>query len=97
VLVLIVSLIGFSTNPSYEDFKEWFKVQSYEDVETSTEIEKTIVGFVSGIAADSSVVRDDRKVYSLYTMNSKENNYRVLGIFNNFFILEDEEVLNAVE
>ncbi|MGB4439083.1 MAG: hypothetical protein WBJ13_07645, partial [Sedimentibacter sp.] len=52
VLLLIVSLIGFSTNPSDEDFKEWFKTQSYEDVEVSTEIEKTIVGFVSGIAAD---------------------------------------------
>lgn len=92
VILLIVSLIGFATNPTYEDYKEWYKSQNYKDVEASTKIKQAVVGLVSDIVADSSVVRDDYKIYSMYTMNSDKYNYKVVGAFNNFFILENEEV-----
>jgi hypothetical protein len=92
VILLIVSLIGFSTNPSYEDYKEWNKTQTYEEIEASTQIEKSVVGFVSDLVADSTVVREDYKVLSLYTVENDDSSYKVLGIFNNFFIIDNEEV-----
>ncbi len=92
VILLIVSLIGFSTNPSYEDYKEWNKTQNYEEIEVSTQIEKSVVGFVSDLVADSTVVREDYKVLSLYTIENNDSSYKVLGIFNNFFVIDNEEV-----
>jgi|LAHS01.1.fsa_nt_gb hypothetical protein len=90
-IVLVVGLIGFSTNPSYEDYKEWYKSKLSGDAEASTEIGKSVVGVVSGFIADVSVMREDYKVYSLYTSEAVDN-YRVLGIFNNFFILNDGKI-----
>jgi hypothetical protein len=92
VILLVISLIGFSTNPSYEDYKEWNKTQTYEEIEASTQIEKSVVGFVSDLVADSTVVREDYKVLSLYTIENDDSSYKVLGIFNNFFIIDNEEV-----
>ena len=97
VILLIVSLIGFATNPTYEDYKEWYKSQNYKEVEASTKIEQAVVGLVSNIVADNSVVRDDYKIYSMYTMDNDKYNYKVVGAFNNFFILENEEVAKSTE
>ncbi|HOH69572.1 MAG TPA: hypothetical protein PLL21_06455 [Sedimentibacter sp.] len=88
VVVLVVGLIGFATNPDYDDYKEWYKSKTTQDVEASTDLGKSVVGMVSGLVADASIVREDYKVYSLYTSEVLEN-YRVLGIFNNFFVLGD--------
>lgn len=88
VIVLVIGLIGFSTNPSYDDYKEWYKSKTAQDVEASTEIGKSVVGVVSGLVADASIVREDYKIYSVYTSQAL-NNYKVLGIFNNFFVLDD--------
>lgn len=92
-LLLIVSLIGFATNPTYEDYKKWYKSENYKDVEATTKIEQAVVGLVSDFVSDNSVVRDDYKVYSMYTMNSDKYNYKVIGVFNNFFILENKEIV----
>ncbi len=88
VVVLVVGLIGFATNPSYDDYKEWYKSKTAQDVQALTEIGKSVVGAVSGLVADASIVREDYKVYSVYTSEALDN-YRVLGIFNNFFVLDD--------
>lgn len=92
ILLLIVSLIGFATNPSYEDYKEWYKAQNYKDVEASTKIEQTVVGLVSDFLADATVIRDDYKIYSLYTTEDKGYNYKVIGAYNNFFVLKNEQI-----
>lgn len=91
VIVLVVGLVGFATNPNYDDYKEWYKSKAAQDVEASTEIGKSLVGVVSGLVADASVVREDYKVYSVYTSEALSN-YKVLGIFNNFFVLNDGKV-----
>lgn len=96
-LVLLVSLIGFATNPSYEDYKEWYKTQNYENVEAFSKLEKSVVGLVSDLVADSIVIRDDYKVFSLYTMDSDDYNYKVIGVFNNFFVLENEDTSALAE
>lgn len=96
-LVLIVSLVGFATNPSYEDYKEWYKTQNFEDVKASTKIEQTVVGLVSDFVADNTVIRDDYKIYSLYTMENKDYNYKVVGAFNNFFVLKNEQAVATVK
>ena len=87
-LVLVLGLIGFATNPGYDDYKDWYKSKTAQDVEASTDLGKSIVGMVSGLVADASIVREDYKVYSVYTSEAVEN-YRVLGIFNNFFVLDN--------
>ena len=88
VIALVLGLIGFATNPGYDDYKDWYKSKTAQDVEASTDLGKSIVGMVSGLVADASIVREDYKVYSVYTSEAVEN-YRVLGIFNNFFVLDD--------
>ena len=95
ILVLLVSLIGFATNPTYEDYKEWYKAQNYEEVEASTKLEKSVVGLVSDFVADSTVVRDDYKICSMYTVESDDYNYKVIGAFNNFFVLENGKTEEA--
>lgn len=95
--VLLVSLIGFATNPSYEDYKEWYKAQNYVSVEASNKLEKSVVGLVSDFVADSTVVRDDYKICSFYTMDSGKYNYKVIGAFNNFFVLENEDTAAVAE
>lgn len=95
VLVLIVSLIGFATNPTYEDYKEWYKTENYKDVEASSKLEQSVVGLVSDFVADNTVVRDDYKIYSMYTVERDDYNYKVLGAFNNFFVLENGKVEKA--
>lgn len=89
IIILIVSLIGFATNPSYEDYKEWYKSKNYEDVNASTKLGQTVVGLVSDFIADSTVVREDYKVCSLYKISSDLYTYKVVGAFNNFFVIED--------
>ncbi len=89
VLILLISLIGFATNPSYEDYKEWYKAQNYASIETSGKLEKSVMGLVSDFVSDRSVVREDYKIYSLYTMENNNYSYKVIGIFNNFFVLEN--------
>ncbi|MDF2881663.1 MAG: hypothetical protein K0R54_2220, partial [Clostridiaceae bacterium] len=37
------------------------------------------------------------KFYSLYTIDSESFKYKVLGVFNNFYILEDVTVTKAEE
>ena len=88
VIALIVGLIGFSTNPGYEDYKDWYKSKTAQAVEASTEIGKSVVGMVSGLVADASIVREDYKIYSIYTSEAVDN-YRILGIFNNFLVLDN--------
>lgn len=95
VLLLIVSLIGFATNPTYDEYKEWYKSQNFEETNASSKIEQAVVGMVSDIVADNSVVRDDYKVYSMYTMESEKYDYKVIGAFNNFFVLKNEEAKPA--
>jgi hypothetical protein len=94
VILLVVGLIGFATNPSFDDYKEWYKSETAQDVEASSEIGKSLVGVVSGLVADASVERKDFKIFSLYTSEALDD-YRVLGIFNNFFVLNDGKAENA--
>lgn len=90
VIVSFLTILGYMTNPSYEDFKDWYKERAqigftdYKEGRESTEFEKSVVNFFADMIVDS-IVRDDHKLYSLYTTD----NYKVLGMFNNFFILED--------
>lgn len=89
VIVFLVSLIGFATNPTYDDYKEWYKTQNYKEVEASTKLEKSVIGVVSNFVADSTVVRDDYKVCSVYTVDNNVYNYKVIGVFNNFFVIKN--------
>lgn len=95
VILIIVSIFGVATNPSFGDYKEWYKLQAqegfidYKEGKEATEFEKSVMSFFSDMITDTSIVREDFKIYSLYT--STDNNYKVLGIFNKFYILEDAE------
>lgn len=95
VLLLIVSLIGFATNPTYDDYKEWYKSQNFEENNASSKIEQAVIGMVSDMVADNSVVRNDYKVCSMYTMESGDYDYKVIGAFNNFFVLKNQETKPA--
>lgn len=96
IIMLFLTTLGFATNPSYEDYKAWYKEQAqagfknYKSGEETTEFEKSLMNFFAGVIADTSVVREDYKLYSLYKTNSDEHNYKVLGLFNNFFVIKDE-------
>lgn len=95
IILAIVLILGVATNPSYGDYKEWYKQQAqegfieYKEGEETTEFEKSVMSFFADMITDTSIVREDFKIYSLYT--STDNNYKVLGIFNRFYILEEAE------
>lgn len=90
ILVIAILTIGFTTNPSYEDYKAWFKSEVVNEMEEdSTQFEKSFYGFFADLISDAAVVREDHKLYSLYTIDTEEVQLKVLGMFNNFYVLED--------
>lgn len=97
VLTLFLLILGAATNPSYSEYKEWYKSQMYEETSASTELQKSFTGFISDLVSDAGVVREDHKLYSLYKIETEDFTYKVLGAFNNFYVLEDIKVTKAVE
>lgn len=91
-LIIFVLILGTATNPSYAEYKEWFKANLYKEANASTELEKSVTGFIADIVSDAGVVREDYKFYSLYKIETEDFNYKVLGILNNFYILEDAKI-----
>lgn len=89
VTLIILMVVSFSTNPGYNDYKEWFKYQVYEDMSDKSELEKSFYGFFADVISDAAVVRKDYKFYSLYTIDTDELQFKVLGLFNNFIVLDD--------
>jgi hypothetical protein len=93
---ILIIIFGVATNPSYADYKEWYKQQAqegftqYKEGKETTEFEKSVMNFMVEMIADTSVIREDYKLYSLYRLENEEYKYKVLGLFNNFFVLEDE-------
>ncbi|MDF2881726.1 MAG: hypothetical protein K0R54_2283, partial [Clostridiaceae bacterium] len=103
VLTLFILILGAATNPSYAEYKEWYKQQANdtykeyksennEAVVETTHFENSLMGFFADMISDTSVIREDHKFYSLYTIDSESFKYKVLGVFNNFYILEDVTV-----
>lgn len=108
ISILFVLILGVATNPSYAEYKEWYKQQaneSYkeyksennEDVVETTHFENSLMGFFADIISDTSVIREDHKFYSLYKIETEDFTYKVLGAFNNFYVLEDEELTKIEE
>lgn len=102
ILILgLVMTLGYVTNPTYANYKEWFnqqaqeqykeyKLKNNEDVVETTQLENSLMGFFANLISGTSIIREDHKIYSLYTMEGDEYDYKVLGMFNNFFVLKDE-------
>ncbi|MBP1924572.1 hypothetical protein J2Z76_000425 [Sedimentibacter acidaminivorans] len=90
-LLVVLFLLGTATNPSYAEYKEWFKANLYKEANASTELEKSVTGFIADIVSDAGVVRKDYKFYSLYKIETEDFNYKVIGIFDNFYVIKDEE------
>lgn len=95
ILIISVLIIGTATNPSYAEYKEWFKANLYKESNASTKLEKSVTGFIADIVSDTGVVREDYKFYSLYKIETEDFNYKVIGIFNNFYVIKDKEIETA--
>jgi hypothetical protein len=98
LILIVIMILGAATNPSYGDYKEWYKQQAqegfieYKEGKKTTNFEKSIMNFMLEMIADASVIREDYKFYSIYKIESDEYDYIVLGMFNNFFILDNTQI-----
>lgn len=87
VLLIILLVASFITNPSYDDYKNWFSDEIATEIGSTTELEKTIAGWFTDIASDASIERKDYKLFSIYETEVGDYQYKVIGVFNNFFNL----------
>ncbi len=98
-VLLVILLLGlYATNPTKLDFKEF----AYETVKTdiknagitSSDFFNSLLGSLSGniteTAVDILVKRDNYYIYSIYKVKGTNCEHKYLGIFNNFFKLESD-------
>jgi hypothetical protein len=92
VIILIVLLGLYATNPTKTEFKEYAKEQIKQEVQNSGAATKSfmdsillmISGYVAEKAVDTVVTRDNYYLFSIYSVKGKESKYKFLGIFRSF-------------
>jgi hypothetical protein len=96
--VVLVSVLGLlvATNPTPDEYQDFLRQQMVQD--SKSDVERSVLSFFGGFA--SRVVagqahRSNYVVLSLYDTNLGQEHLRVLGILNNFIILERPESLEA--
>lgn len=98
-VLLVILLLGlYATNPTKLDFKEFAYETVKTDVKnagiTSSEFFNSLLASLSGniteTAVDILVKRKNYYIYSIYTVEGKDCEHKYLGIFRNFYKLEQD-------
>lgn len=96
--IIIVALLGLLayTNPPLDSYEIFLRQQMIQ--ESKTDLERALASLLGGFASRVVVNQTIRKDYvflSTYDTNIGNEHLRVLGILNNFIILETPRSLKA--
>lgn len=97
VLVLVLLIGLYATNPTKTEFKEYANEYIKNEVKsagvTSDSFIDSLLGIISGYiaekAVDIAVTRDNYYLFSIYKIEGAELNYKFLGIFRKFIPIKD--------
>src|SRR5919106_973761 len=100
--IVMIALLGLLvyTNPtleSYENFVRQWLIQEMKK-EGSSDLERTIGSFLSGIASGvlaRQAIRKDYLLLSTYDTDLGNEHIKAVGILNNFIVLEAPAVLKT--
>lgn len=98
MLLVILLLSLYATNPTKPEFKEFAYESVKTDVKnagiTSSDFINSLLGSLSGnitgTAVNMLVKRENYYIYSIYTLKGKDCQYKYLGVFKNFYKLVPE-------
>jgi len=98
IVLIIVIIICFGlniTNPAREDFQVFINDVISKEFISNTD-NGVLVNFISGVASSfvsktayNSTTRDNYYLFSIYTVNLMDEEYKFIGIFNTFIPLEE--------
>ncbi|MFW5790130.1 MAG: DUF4359 domain-containing protein [Bacillota bacterium] len=92
LLILIIMILMAVTNPGLDDYANWITEQS--NGETSSQLENLISNFVGEPMIKRTTRRDNYIIFSVYETeipDSDEERSRTIGIFGNFFVLNNSD------
>lgn len=88
LLLILVAIILFATNPSEVQFKEYLKEGARTELKSQETVEGKLSHIVSGAATRLAGLAAKRKEYylfSTYEITVPGTRYIYIGIFNHFF------------
>jgi hypothetical protein len=93
ILLLLVALVLYATNPTQAEFNEYARVFVQDKVtqtgQASDNLLERIIGTLTGKAAkaasDTLIDRKDYYLFSVYTLQGLNYNYRFIGVGKKFF------------
>jgi len=88
IIILLMILISAAvTNPSRDEFISWGINQIRSEAEN--ELERVIGGAVAGPMLELQTESEDYVFFSIYRLEKSDNEIKYLGIYNNFFRINE--------
>lgn len=93
VLIVLLGLLAF-TNPSMDDFQNHvrqsiLKESRRGDAPSMEQVFGSLLGGFAGSLIASQTVRTDYFIFSTYEVGLGAKRMRTVGVFRNFFVLEN--------
>jgi len=98
-LFTLLALLVY-TNPTMEDYGEYLRQEVVKDVAKENGLNKVIGSFFGGITSHlitNMTIRSDFVLFSLYKTDLGNNNTQVIGILNNFIVLDPDKFRNNLK
>lgn len=104
LVLIIISITLYATNPSKYEFKEYAEEYVKNEVRssgiTSNSFIDNLIALVSGkassLAVDYLVERDDYYLFSVYQIKGIDIDYSFIGIFKKFIAIKNSINMNAI-
>lgn len=87
ILIIVVATFLVVTNPTKEEFISW-GIQEIQE-ESETNLEKILEGTVGEQILESRTTRKSYIIFSIYSVESGEENIKYMGIIKKFFQLNN--------
>jgi len=81
IIILAIIILLVASNPSKDEFVEWFTIQIEKDANSLTEILSKTIGRP---LINAYTTRNDYTIFSFYTLTSPEEEIKYLGLFKQF-------------
>ena len=89
MLFLMLSLVTlYITNPTEEQFRNYYSQQIDQEKTNTNWLEKIALEGLK-LQGNSTIVRLDRHIFSLYKVNQLDEEIYYIGIFDHFIEMED--------
>ena len=90
LLVIALAFICMETNPTHEQYTTWIKEDYIPKTTDSNQITEALAQIVVPSLMSESTITKNYVFFSIYEVHLEHGNtLKILGMLNNFFVLED--------